>query len=157
MIKGRRDSVQQFPDRPLVCYVFPATRPNSMRHIFYQGNFCAHCGNELRARSWWRPRYLCADCERHLRRFRLATPLLLALGILMISMPIRKMYPPLPPPPVSALDATAKQKPVYRLEEEERVFCGALTKKGTPCRRLVRPGERCAQHRELKRKGTPRN
>lgn len=125
-----------------------------MRRLFYQGNFCAHCGNELDARSWWRPRYLCADCEKHLRRFRLAAPLLLTIAILLASMSLRKFYPPSPPPPVSALDATAKQTPQYKIETEERVFCGALTKKGTPCRRLVRPGERCAQHREIKRKGT---
>lgn len=74
---------------------------------------------------------------------------------------LRRVLPP-PPQltsvrPASALDATATRSPDFQTDEaekEERVFCGAMTKRGTPCRRLVRPGERCAQHR-LSRPSSP--
>jgi hypothetical protein len=44
--------------------------------------------------------------------------------------------------PVSALDATPQKNPVYQFEEEEKSFCGALTRTGTPCRRLTAVLER---------------
>ena len=34
------------------------------------------------------------------------------------------------------------------VEDEEVVFCGALTKKGKPCSRRVKGGGRCWQHKE---------
>jgi hypothetical protein len=53
------------------------------------------------------------------------------------------------PSAVSARDATVRQSLKPRTEIEERVLCGARTRKGTPCRRLVQPGQRCAQHRGM--------
>ena len=42
--------------------------------------------------------------------------------------------------------ATVKPAPVVKTTEAV-YFCGAATKKGTPCsRRVKRPGERCWQH-----------
>lgn len=74
--------------------------------------------------------------------------------------------------PVSAIDATARRIPEARegegiggdpagaeAEKEpapETHYCGALTRRGTPCRRRVRPGERCAQHRQSPRSGASR-
>jgi len=102
--------------------------------------------------SWWRPRYLCDRCEATLGRRRRLTALLIIFTA--VAGVIIARYSP-PPTirssrPVSALDATPRQKPNYNFEEEEkdeRVFCGAITRRGTRCRRLVRPGERCSQHR----------
>ena len=124
----------------------PLSRP--MKYIFFQGQFCARCGNELTDRSWWRPRSLCDRCEKALRRRRLLTILLILPGLVGGGMLIRRLPRPSLPAarPVSALDATPERSPDYQFEEEERVYCGALTKKGTPCRRLVRRGERCPQH-----------
>jgi hypothetical protein len=51
---------------------------------------------------------------------------------------------------VSARDATALQTPGLKPETAARVQCGARTKKGTPCKHLASPGERCAQHRGMK-------
>jgi hypothetical protein len=50
-------------------------------------------------------------------------------------------------PAVSARDTVTARNPEPKPEAVERVMCGARTKKGTPCRHLVPPGERCAQHR----------
>ena len=125
-----------------------------MKYIFFQGQFCAHCGNQLTARSWWRPRSLCDRCEEARRWRRRLTMLLILPGLVLGGMLIRRLPPPAVPRPrpVSALDATPEQSlaqpgPDEESADAERVFCGALTKKGTPCRRLVRPGERCPQHR----------
>jgi hypothetical protein len=50
---------------------------------------------------------------------------------------------------VSARDTVTTGNPEPKTEVVERVMCGARTKKGTPCRRLVPPGQRCAQHRGM--------
>jgi len=125
-----------------------------MKYIFFQANFCARCGNDLTTRSWWRPRVFCTECEQALRRYRTLKIVLFAFGIIMILFLIRNTRPTslgIPQlAPVSALDATPQKNPAYQFEEEEKSFCGALTRTGTPCRRLVKPGERCRQHRQSK-------
>ena len=136
-----------------------------MKYIFFQANFCARCGNDLTVKTgqtksvWtksaWRylrpSRLFCPECERALRRHRILRMIILAASLLTISFLARRVRPPrlrlAPPTPVSALDATPLKNPVYQFEEEEKSFCGALTRKGTPCRRLVRRGERCSLHR----------
>lgn len=141
-----------------------------MRQIFFQANYCAHCGNELgRAsagvggRAWWRPAYLCLPCSTVLRRGRAGRLVILAAAILLLGSIARRFAPP--PRRVSraasALDATPRRNAIDPPPAaapgdlvggsggaEERVFCGALTRRGTPCRRLVRPGQRCRQHRQ---------
>jgi hypothetical protein len=49
-------------------------------------------------------------------------------------------------PAVSARDTVAERDLEPKPEAVGRVMCGARTKKGTPCRHLVLPGQRCAQH-----------
>jgi hypothetical protein len=50
---------------------------------------------------------------------------------------------------VSALDTVTRRSSEMKHDTVERVMCGARTKKGKPCRRLVPPGKRCAQHRGM--------
>lgn len=122
------------------------------KRLFYHANFCAECGNELAPRFRWRPVHFCDDCAARLGAAR--PTLAAALGLaLLLGVALRR---PAPPAPVSARDAIlAHQGEPAPLEAreppappvEERVFCGARTKKGTPCRHRVPPGQRCAQHR----------
>jgi hypothetical protein len=127
-----------------------------MPNIFYQANFCAECGNTLEQRQNWLPRYFCDDCESRRRRRGYVTPLSLLAGLLIVGYLFNDKTPSPPldhsniiSPAVSAQDATPKQKLLPPPQAQERVMCGARTKKGTPCRRLVLPGQRCAQHRGL--------
>jgi hypothetical protein len=147
-----------------------------MSQIFYQANFCAECGNALEKRRGWRPRYFCHDCAARMRRRVYITPLSLLIGSLTMALGLcqRQSFPPAlnelnhsplanAPPAVSARDASPRQNPLPQTEEQESVTCGARTKKGAPCRRLVRPGRRCAQHQgmpsllESKQKHHPRS
>lgn len=126
-----------------------------MRQWFYQANFCAECGNALKAKSTWRPRYFCVTCAQQQRSRsllrRIGLPLTVA-GALLGWVYVGQPTPPAPvypaPTAVTALDATAKtQLPAPPPPEPARTFCGARTRRGTPCRRLVPIGQRCAQHR----------
>jgi len=134
-----------------------------MRSPFYQANFCAECGNRIEPQlsirpRYFCPRYFCNDCAARLKQRKLATPL---AGVLLIaSLAIfafsykratRQLQPSSrpAPPPVSALDSIINTKSKPRVENKSRVLCGARTRKGTPCRHLVPPGQRCAQHRGL--------
>lgn len=47
--------------------------------------------------------------------------------------------------PVAVIGPPAKP-PAVRAADEQLYYCGALTKKGTPCSRRVKKGERCWQH-----------
>jgi hypothetical protein len=49
---------------------------------------------------------------------------------------------------VSARDTVVTRPPLPK-SAAERVICGARTKKGTPCKHLVPPGQRCPQHRGM--------
>lgn len=133
-----------------------------MRRFFYQANFCAECGNALRQRRAWWPRYFCEVCAPQVQRrapgWRWFAPLGLlvgALGLVLATHVGNKSAPPgnanLPGVPVSAFDAAPQPKaPAAAVERPATpsVFCGARTQRGTPCRRLVQPGQRCPQHRE---------
>jgi len=132
-----------------------------MRAWFYQANFCAECGNRREARRWWQHRYFCPDCEarKGTRRY-LALSACIIGGLLLgwtlgsnrrAIMPDRLTSPgpatSSVPLTVSAQDAAIQLKPTPALKSEVYVTCGARTKRGTPCKHRVPPGERCAQHK----------
>lgn len=130
-----------------------------MYQFFYQANFCAECGNALPAppaRGRFGARYFCAVCARQQRQhsplYRWLLPLAVLLATLGWAFGLPENTPPAAPstPVVTALNATAQALPVTVLSptpEPASAFCGARTRRGTPCRRLVQPGQRCAQHR----------
>lgn len=128
-----------------------------MAGLFYQAQFCAECGNALDARRSLWPRYFCADCAARLERHRYVKPLgalLLGAVVALFTFASRQTATQINPSAaissasVSALDATARQKLALDAPEPAvRVLCGARTRKGTPCRHRVLPGQRCAQHR----------
>lgn len=131
-----------------------------MKIVFYQANFCAECGNAMKPRFSWGPRYFCDDCAGQMGRgSHLKSILALLFGTTLIVTALNRTEPPAsihsstaPQPEsfVSARDATAMQTPGFKSEPAtERVQCGARTKKGTPCKHLVPPGQRCAQHRGM--------
>jgi hypothetical protein len=135
-----------------------------MRIIFYQANFCAECGNAMKPRFSLGPRYFCAECQAQMGRrnyFKSVAGLLL-FGTL-AAFALNRTLAPGPngqapnaqlnagasTPAVSARDTVTGRTPEPKSEAAERVMCGARTKKGTPCRHLVPPGQRCAQHRGM--------
>jgi hypothetical protein len=138
-----------------------------MPRIFYRANFCAECGNPLKPRPGWRPRYFCRDCAAGLSRRRYFTPLSAILILLLAWFALNDRpasvstshssdpaNPVQSPPIVSAHHASAEQvapppATPRQTAVRERVQCGARTRRGTPCRHLTRPGERCAQHRGM--------
>jgi hypothetical protein len=129
-----------------------------MPSIFYQANFCAECGNMLEPRQNRLPRYFCDDCAARRKRHGYVTPFTLLAGLLVIAYVFNERHPSVPldraqmiaaPAAVSARDATPKQSLLPPPEDQEPVLCGARTKKGRPCRRMVLPGRRCAQHRGM--------
>jgi hypothetical protein len=62
---------------------------------------------------------------------------------------IPQTIPMQPAPPVSAQDSIVNRSAKMPAESAERVFCSARTRRGTPCRHRVLPGQRCAQHRGM--------
>jgi|SRR5215510_6164070 len=129
-----------------------------MRNIFYQANFCAECGNPLDPRERRLPRYFCDDCAARINRRGYLSPLSLLIALVIIFLTFREGAPSarldqsqmfIPPAAVSAHDATAGKLLQLKSKTEDRSVCGARTKKGTPCRRLVRTGQRCSQHRGM--------
>lgn len=122
-----------------------------MKRIFYHANFCAECGNPIEPRLRWRPVHFCEECEARLgRRLPIASLAAMLCGASLLAGALSRTPPPAAP---SARDAvlaprTAPVSPPPTAIAEERVFCGARTKKGTPCKHRVPPGQRCAQHRE---------
>ncbi|MBI1760042.1 MAG: hypothetical protein HYR56_01270 [Acidobacteria bacterium] len=128
-----------------------------MRQMFYQANFCAECGNALpaqRVRWRWGPRYFCPVCAQRQRSplYRWLLPLAAILATLGWAFVLPESAPPPSPPApaVTALNATAQplpDNPPPAVQVSANAFCGARTRRGTPCRRLVQPGQRCAQHR----------
>jgi hypothetical protein len=141
----------------------------------YRPNFCAECGERVVRARWrvWTSRRFCPACAARLgrRRFlkRLALAAALALSGFLLGRAGRPAPPPLvvergalslaPAPPAAARlepkpeprygpDGTSAERPT---EPDEVVsFCGARTKKGTPCRRRVRGRGRCWQHKSLR-------
>ena len=147
-----------------------------MKIIFYQANFCAECGNAMKPRFSLGPRYFCDECEAHMGRrnyFKSVAGLLLCAdpGGLRVEQNVHVQSER-----AGAERATERRRfdsggvgarycdganPEPKPEAVERVICGARTKKGTPCRHLVLPGQRCAQHRGMAslletKKGRPR-
>ena len=135
-----------------------------MKIIFYQANFCAECGNAMKPRFSLGPRYFCAECEAQMGRRKHFKPVagLLLCGTLAVFALNRTLTPGpngqapnaqpnagAPTPAVSARDTVTARIPEPKPEAVERVMCGARTKKGTLCRHLVPPGQRCAQHRGM--------
>jgi len=129
-----------------------------MKIIFYQANFCAECGNAMKPRFSWGPRYFCDECEAQMGRrsyFKPAAGLLLCATLAAFALNRTQTANPngqsnvTPAPFVSASDTVTSRNPEPKPETVERVLCGARTKKGTPCKRLVLPGRRCAQHRGM--------
>lgn len=135
-----------------------------MKIIFYQANFCAECGNAMKPRFILGARYFCKECHARIGRrnyFKSAAGLLLCATL--AGLGLNRAVPPGPndrfpniqsnagasTSAVSALDTVTRRVPETKREAVERVMCGARTKKGKPCRRLVTPGQRCAQHRGM--------
>lgn len=130
-----------------------------MRIIFYQANFCAECGNAMNPRPSWGPRYFCDECEAQMGRrsyFKPAAGLLLCATLAVFALnrteaPNRseQSNAGAAASSVSALDTATNRRLEPEPETVERVLCGAQTRKGTPCKRTVLPGRRCAQHRGM--------
>ena len=135
-----------------------------MKIIFYQANFCAECGNAMKPRFSLGPRYFCAECEAQMGRrnyFKSLAGLLLCGALVAIALNRTLMPGPngqapnaqsnagASTPAALARDTALARNPEPKTETVERVMCGARTKKGTPCRHLVPPGQRCAQHRGM--------
>ena len=140
-----------------------------MKIVFYQANFCAECGNAMKPRFSLGPRYFCGECEALMGRrnyFKSVAGLLLCATLAVFA--LNRTLQPSPngqsqngqspniqsnagasTSAVSARDTVTARNPEPKPEAVERVMCGARTKKGTPCRRLVPPGQRCAQHRGM--------
>jgi hypothetical protein len=135
-----------------------------MKIIFYQANFCAECGNAMKPRFSLGPRYFCEECDAQMGRrnyFKSVAGLLLCATLAVFA--LNRTFTPGPggqapnaqpnagasTPAVSARDTLTARNLEPKPEAVERAMCGARTKKGTPCRHLVPPGQRCAQHRGM--------
>ncbi|MFN0110177.1 MAG: hypothetical protein ACKVZH_15080 [Blastocatellia bacterium] len=127
-----------------------------MRNLFYQGNFCSECGNRLKSRFSLRPRHFCDECAARLRQRSYVSPLAMLLlagsaAVFAFSYKAGNSSAPVAKPaaPVSAEDTIVHRslKPAEAIES--KVICGARTKRGTPCRHLVKSGQRCAQHKGM--------
>jgi len=130
-----------------------------MRSPFYQANFCAECGNRLEPRVRFGRLYFCDECAARLKQRKLLTPMagwLLIASLTVFAFSYKRgstrNQPPnavTPESPVSARDSVVHPNPKPQTDSKSRVFCGARTRRGTPCRHLVQPGQRCAQHRGM--------
>jgi hypothetical protein len=135
-----------------------------MKIIFYQANFCAECGNAMKPRFSFSPRYFCDECRAQMSArnvFKPAAGLLLCLTLVIFAIHRSRLPDSTLPHPdrrttgdtsassVLAQDTMTMRNPVPSPTVVERAICGARTKKGTPCRRLVSAGQRCAQHRGM--------
>jgi hypothetical protein len=104
--------------------------------------------------------YFCDECEAQMGRrtfFKSVAGLLLCATLAAFA--LNRALSPSPnipsngvasTPIVSARDTVTTPKPELKPELAERALCGARTRKGTPCKRLTPPGQRCAQHRGMK-------
>jgi len=117
----------------------------SMRTFFYQGRFCAECGVSLEGRRVWRSRYFCDHCDQTLgHRFDRRRRLILAIFLLIFFLPgTRQSGIDRPSPRTASTPSPVIEEPE---PSPDLTWCGARTRKGTPCRRRVQPGERCHQH-----------
>lgn len=133
-------------------------RLQQMRSPFYQGNFCSECGNRLAPRFSLRARHFCDECAARLRQRSYLTPIaapitgvLLAISAAVFAFSYKgrseQRLTPEPASVVSAQDTIVNRSLKPAPDTTEKVFCGARTRRGTPCRHLVKPGHRCAQHK----------
>lgn len=128
-----------------------------MRNLFYQGNFCSECGNRLKPQFSFRPRHFCDECAARLRQRSYVTPLagfVLAGSLAVFAFSYKGKGVSTTPmesatPTVSAHDSVVTRSLKATTQPTSKVFCGARTKRGTPCRHLVPPGLRCAQHKGM--------
>ncbi|HEY8461255.1 MAG TPA: hypothetical protein VIM99_12790 [Blastocatellia bacterium] len=106
------------------------------------------------------PRYFCDECRARMGRRNYFKSV--AVALICATLAVFAWNGTLPPSQngqspnagasistASALDTVTRPNAQPKPEIVERVMCGARTKKGRPCRRLVPPGERCAQHRGM--------
>lgn len=126
--------------------------------------FCSQCGEKLlaRRRRWSRARAFCKECAPPVWRSRLGA---LAALVLLISLSFAAgRYTGSREPfyfigtPVDLAHAPdrlaennsppAPAQPVGDPAETTTTLCGAPTKSGAPCRRRVRGGGHCFQHRD---------
>jgi len=141
----------------------------------YRPNFCADCGEKIFRLKWrvWTSRCFCDPCARRLRQARYRTPLLSTLVLLVLGFSFGRAGRPESPPllierpanshldsepkvlPNSVSESPAKPEPSAgqaTVESEpkpaprEVYFCGARTRKGSPCSRRVPGPTRCWQH-----------
>jgi hypothetical protein len=141
----------------LVLYCAPTGRITAMISLFglrYRANFCAECGNERSRQRWWQHRYLCAECARRFGYVRRLIVVMVAIGLLALLLINRARREEFSGstfiPATSIIEAGGDRRSSEEQERPARVACGARTRRGTPCRHLVAPGERCAQHRGQK-------
>ncbi|MDX2029359.1 MAG: hypothetical protein SF339_01730 [Blastocatellia bacterium] len=123
-----------------------------MKQIFYHANFCAECGNPIERRLRWRPIHFCAECDARLgRRLPLSALVVVLCGASLLVSALHRRLPPAAPSARDAILAPraprASDTPVGIASPTPTAFCGARTKKGTPCKHRTPPGQRCAQHR----------
>ena len=139
-------------------------------------NFCSECGEQLE-RKGWRARFrgsLCEHCTQRLGRSNVLRPLIAIATVALAAFAIGRYMRPSPPPliiqraansPLSDLPVNLNDNPsaakqantpnvnagVTAATANDAVyFCGARTKKGTPCQRRVHvAGERCFQHKGM--------
>lgn len=129
------------------------TNFSAMRSPFYQGNFCSECGNPLQQRFQLRPRHFCDECATRLRQRSYVSPLailLLAASVAVFAFSYKTGNSPTRTDhsavPISAEDTIVNRSLKPAVAVEPKTLCGARTRRGTPCRRPVKPGQRCAQH-----------
>jgi hypothetical protein len=125
----------------------------------YKPRFCTECGGRIERSRWrlWHSRQFCDVCATKQRFVRLTIlGLLLATGFLLGfvagMMSQRPASRPSPPLQIERVIPSQRQKETEEVRRTSSVdrrstFCGALTRRGTPCRRRVPPGTRCWQHR----------
>ena len=126
----------------------------------YKPNFCSECGAKLLRLRWhlWTSRRFCDACAGRLRRVRLLSVLLVTFVLFGVGYVAGRVRRPAPPPLVierrsdsplndretlrsspsqSGANPTATANTSPATVEEVVYFCGARTKKGTPCSRRV--------------------
>lgn len=143
--------------------------------MFYRPQFCCHCGEKI-IRAKWTPltsRRFCDFCEIEQKQHDLIPRAAMCIAILVgaagvtayfagtgqstSSQPKQLVSKPSPQlkdvsipdktNSATALPANLKQRGTERNSSTEPVYyCGALTKKGTPCTRRVKSKGRCWQH-----------
>lgn len=143
--------------------------------MFYKPKFCSDCGEKVERADWkpWSSRRFCDVCEadRPLRDWlpRMVFAAGIVSGIFGLGAylqkpekplnivrtvqaenPAAKTADPAAPSTQGSLNITNRQENLpaetQNAADETVTYCGAVTKKGVPCKRLVRGGGRCWQH-----------